>query len=59
MKKRVMTNTEYLLRNVRESEKLPVWNDEFSKLRSSVMKDISKAATEEKDGPEHDDNMEL
>ena len=41
MKERTMTNTEYLLRTVRESERMPVWQDTFSKMREEITKAFS------------------
>lgn len=36
-----MTNTEYLIRTVRESEYMPGWQDTFSKMREEIMKEFS------------------
>ena len=45
MQGRSMTNTEYLLRTVRESEHMPDWQDTFSKMREELMKEISPMET--------------
>ncbi|MBR5229435.1 MAG: hypothetical protein IKW01_01150 [Firmicutes bacterium] len=60
MKKRVITNTEYLLRSVRDSEHLRGWKDEFSRLRGAIMKEVSMASHErEQENPETDNPMEM
>lgn len=41
MKGRTMTNTEFLLRTVRESERMPGWQDSFSKMMNDVSKEFS------------------
>ena len=40
MKVQTMTNTEYLLRTVRESERMQGWQDTFSKVREDISKEI-------------------
>ena len=40
MKTQTMTNTEYLLRTVRESERMQGWQDTFSKVREDISKEI-------------------
>lgn len=60
MKKRVITNAEYLLRSVRDSEHLQGWKDEFSKLRGSIVKEASAAShNKEQESPEADSSMEM
>lgn len=60
MEKRVITNTEYLLRSVRDSELLRGWKDEFSKLRGTIMKEVSMAShNKEQEAPEADNPMEM
>lgn len=41
MKKRTMSDTEYLLRTVRESECMPGWQDSFSKMMQEISKEFS------------------
>lgn len=41
-----MTNTEYLLRTVRESEHMSGWNDAFEKMRENITKEFSSKETE-------------
>ena len=36
-----MTNTEYLLRTVRESERMSGWQDSFSKMKDEISKEFS------------------
>ena len=38
-----MTNTEYLLRTVRESERMNGWQDSFSKIMENFSKEFSKS----------------
>ena len=45
MQGRTMTNTEYLLRTVRESEHMPGWQDTFSKMREEITKEFSPIET--------------
>ena len=60
MDKRVITNTEYLLRRVRDSEHMRGWKDEFSRLRGAVVKSISMDSHEkEQESPEMDNPMEM
>ena len=60
MKERVITNTEYLIRSVRDSEKMHGWKDEFSKLRGTILKEVSIASHEkEPENPEVDSPMEM
>ena len=60
MKKRVMTNTEYLLRVVRDSEHMRGWGDEFSKLRETFVKEVSTTSYEkEQEDPEMDNLREM
>ena len=55
-----MTNTEYLLRTVRESERMQGWQDAFSKLREDLSKVISKNEPEtEKETFEAEDEFEM
>ena len=61
MKVQTMTNTEYLLRTVRESERMHGWQDTFSKMREDISKDIPKdekaeAASPAQEGKEEDVN---
>ena len=59
MKGRTMTNTEFLLRTVRESECMSGWQDSFSKMRDEISKDFSaKSFESEKDALEMDDLFE-
>ena len=46
MNGRTMTNTEYLLRTVRESEHMPGWQDSFSKMKEEIIKELSPKETE-------------
>ena len=46
MKGRTMTNTEFLLRTVRESEKMSGWQDSFSKMMDDISKDLSSKSFE-------------
>lgn len=48
MSGRTMTNTEYLLRTVRESEHMPGWQDSFSKMREEIVKEFSPKEAETK-----------
>ena len=60
MKKSVITNTEYLLRSVRDSEQMRGWKDEFSKLREAILKEVSIVSQKtEQDCPEVDNPMEM
>ena len=60
MKKRAITNTEYLLRVVRDSEHMRGWKDEFSKLRGTVVKEVSIAShNREQESPEVDSPVEM
>ena len=43
MKRQTMTNTEYLLRTVRESERMHGWQDTFSKMMENFSKEFSKS----------------
>ena len=59
MKGRTMTNTEYLLRTVRESEHMPGWQDTFSKMRDDITKEFSEKETEnQKEALETEDIFE-
>ena len=59
MKGRIMTNTEYLLRTVRESEAVSGWHDSFSKMLDDVSKEFSGRSYEsEKEPLEMDDAFE-
>ena len=59
MKGRTMTNTEFLLRTVRESERMPGWQDSFSKMMNDVSKEFSsKNFQSEKEFFEMDDAFE-
>ena len=49
MKERTMTNTEYLLRAVRESEHMPGWQDTFSKMREDITKSFERESFENED----------
>ena len=54
-----MTNTEYLLRTVRESEAVSGWHDSFSKMLDDVSKEFSGRSYEsEKEPLEMDDAFE-
>ena len=54
-----MTNTEFLLRTVRESECMSGWQDSFSKMGDEISKDFSaKSFESEKDVLEMDDLFE-
>ena len=46
MSGRTMTNTEYLLRTVRDSEHMPGWQDTFSKMKEEIIKEISPKETQ-------------
>ena len=46
-----MTNTEYLLRTVRDSERMHGWQDTFSKMREELSRQMFKSVPE----PEMDD----
>ena len=60
MEKRVITNTEYLLRSVCDSERMRGWKDEFSKHRGTILKEISIASqNKEQESPEEDNPMEM
>lgn len=58
MKKEEMSKTEYLLRVVCESERMPGWNDDFSKMRQDVNLQIGKEAVTAED-PVLEDMAEL
>ena len=59
MKAQTMTNTEYLLRTVRESEAVSGWQDSFSKMLDDVSKEFSGRGYEsEKESFEMDDAFE-
>ena len=59
MKGREMTNTEFLLRTVRESEGMSGWQDSFSVMKNDISKDLlSKKIESEKDCFEMDDAFE-
>ena len=54
-----MTNTEYLLRTVRESERMPGWQDTFSKMMDDISKEFScKNFESEKESFEIEDSFE-
>ena len=60
MKMQTMTNTEYLLRTVRECERLHGWQDTFSKMREDISKEIFKNDLEaEKESFETEDTFEI
>lgn len=60
MKVQTMTNTEYLLRTVRECERMQGWQDTFSKVREDISKDIFKNNPEtEKESFEAEDPFEM
>lgn len=60
MKMQTMTNTEYLLRTVRECERMKGWQDTFSKIREDISKDIFKNNPEtEKESFEAEDQFEM
>ena len=60
MKGPKVTNTEYLLRTVRESERMQGWQDAFSKLREDISKMISRNEPEkEKEAFEAEDALEI
>ena len=46
VKRQTMTNTEYLLRTVRESECMDGWQDTFSKMREDISKKFLASAFE-------------
>ena len=55
-----MTTVEYLLRTVRESERMQGWQDAFSKLREEFTKDFSKSQSVTEIAPlETDDTFEM
>ena len=55
-----MTNTEYLLRTVRESERMHGWQDTFSKMREDISKEIFKNDPEtERESLETEDSFEM
>ena len=59
MKGREMTNTEFLLRTVRESEVMSGWQDSFSKMMDDISKDLSSKSFESgKESFEMDDAFE-
>ena len=59
MKGREMTNTEFLLRTVRESEGMSGWQDSFSKMMDDISKDLSSKSFESgKESFEMDDAFE-
>ena len=54
-----MTNTEFLLRTVRESEGMSGWQDSFSKMMDDISKDLSSKSFESgKESFEMDDAFE-
>ena len=54
-----MTNTEFLLRTVRESEGMSGWQDSFSVMKNDISKDLlSKKFESEKENLEMDDSFE-
>ena len=54
-----MTNTEYLLRTVRESECMSGWQDSFSTMLEDISKEFSgKNIESEKEALEMDDTFE-
>ena len=55
-----MTNTEYLLRVVRDSEHMRGWEDEFSKLREAFVKEAAPASYDnEQEGFEVENSREM
>ena len=59
MKGRTMTNTEFLLRTVRESESMAGWRDSFSKMMDDISKEFNgKNFESEKDSFEIEDAFE-
>ena len=53
-----MTNTEYLLRTVRETERMPGWKDTFAKMREDITKEFSpKEAEAQKESIETEDTL--
>ena len=59
MKERTMTNTEFLLRTVRESESMSGWQDSFSKMMDDISKEFSSRNFEsEKESFEMNDAFE-
>ena len=59
MKGRTMTNTEFLLRTVRESESMSGWQDSFSKMMDDISKEFNgKNFESEKDSFEIEDAFE-
>ena len=59
MKERAMTNTEFLLRTVRESESMSGWQDSFSKMMDDISKEFNgKNFESEKDSFEIEDAFE-
>jgi hypothetical protein len=59
MKGRAMTNTEFLLRTVRESESMSGWQDSFSKMMDDISKDLlGKKIESEKESFEMNDAFE-
>ena len=60
MKVQTKTNTEYLLRTVRECERMQGWQDTFSKIREDISKEIFKNNPEtEKESFETEDPLEM
>ena len=54
-----MTNTEFLLRTVRESESMSGWQDSFSKMMDDISKDLlDKKIESEKESFEMNDAFE-
>ena len=54
-----MTNTEFLLRTVRESESMSGWQDSFSKMMDDISKDfLGKKIESEKESFEMNDAFE-
>ena len=59
MRGRTMTNTEFLLRTVRESEYMSGWQDSFSKMMDDISKEFPRKNFEsEKVSFEMDDAFE-
>ena len=59
MKGRTMTNTEFLLRTVRESECMSGWQDSFSKMMVDISKEFTgKNFESERDSFEIEDAFE-
>lgn len=55
-----MTDTEYLLRTVRESERMSGWNDAFAKMREDITKEFApKEAETQIESIETEDSFNL